>query len=124
MGWTPKTRRRKSFLDNVLDEWSDFAIDSWLMAFRFAGMLFVGLVISTLTGKVDLGAWANIWARWQVAGLIVSVAGVLLALALRVERAFAKQHKDRRSPANGGRALARKRPERRQRGNRKRKGRV
>ena len=114
-------RRRRRLLDRTLDAWSDFAVDSWFYALRFAVAIFAMLVAATLFHRADGAAWARLASMWKETALFVFGVGVLLALAYRVDGAFRRQRAARAPPPNGGRRPPSKRRARRQRRTGKRK---
>lgn len=112
-------RRPKSRLDAALDGWSDFAIDCWLWALRLAAIMAVSLVGATVTGGMSADRWAELPDKLQEMGLLVFGAGVLLAIAYRIDRALARQRRVRHAPPDGER-IPSKRALRRERARRKR----
>ncbi len=111
-------KRRKSRIDEALDAWSDFAIDSWLFALRFAGLLIAMLLFATLSGKMGGERWAALPDMWQEMAFMVFGVGIALAGAYRIDSALVRQRRVRHRPDNGGRTPS-KRAARRERARRK-----
>ncbi|QZD93698.1 hypothetical protein K3162_06785 [Qipengyuania xiapuensis] len=116
-----RMRRHRLSLDSALDAWSDFAIDCWVYALRVALSLLVVFFFWGLTGRLAKLDWAGVDSGSAI-GLFAFVFGMgtLLALAVRVERVFAKEKKTRGPQLSGGRTAPTRRPKRQQWGNRKR----
>ena len=112
-------KRRRFNLGKALDSWSDFAIDCWFWALRFAATLAAALFGATITGNINAERWLQLPGRWQEMTLLIVGTGILLAIAYRIDRALARQRQVRHAPANGGRTPS-KRAFRRERARQKR----
>ncbi len=116
-----RMRLRKFTLDEALDAWSDFAIDCWLYALRFALTLLAVLLFYGLTGRWTAAAWDRLVENAISGAIILFGFGIVFAIIVRVERAFAKERKMRKPQLSGGRTARTRRPRMTQWGNRKRK---
>ena len=115
-------KRRKFSFGRALDAWSDFAIDCWLSALRVSLSLLVIFYFWGLTGRLAKLDLAGLDSESAI-GLFAFVfgMGMLLALAVRIERFVAKEKKARGPQLSGGRTAPTRRAKRQQWGNRKRK---
>lgn len=108
-------------LEQALDAWSDFAIDCWLYALRFALGLLTVFFFWGLTGRWAIIAWDRVVEYFFPTALGLFGLGILFAVLVRVERALAKEKKTRAPRLSGGRTAKTRRTKRQQWGNRKRK---
>ena len=105
----------------ALDAWSDFAIDCWLYAIRFALGLLALFFFYGITGRWAIIAWDRVIDYAFPTVIALFGLGVLFAILVRIERFFAKEKQERKPQLSGGRTAKTRRPKRRQWGNRKRK---
>jgi ABC-type multidrug transport system fused ATPase/permease subunit len=93
---------RYSLLGRALDEWSDIAITTWVLALRLALALAVMVVFAIWNGRFH-GDWDKFWGQLPYAGLFLFGLAFVCAIILRLERLFSKERKLRRTGTAFGR---------------------